>query len=220
LWEKRSQSGWQVSGRKPEAIRDEALAELNEGKWGPSRIELAALGGYYLATTQTLRAARFFGTEEVKDGRDAQTVLERIVSSAHGIHTLYQAVIDGRAMRDEVRKVDEGGTVETPSDGTSAAMDNQWVRQEFGLEELPEPSLTAKKEEAWRQIRTVVSDLDARMTALAGLRDGDNPTPFVELEGLARGEVDEVRFVLNRTSETLLRYGVIGQTASNGGGQQ
>jgi hypothetical protein len=214
LWLKRS--NWQVTGRKPEAIRDDALAELAAATWGPSRLELAALGGYYLATTLTLRAARWFATEEVQDGRDAQTVIERIASTPHGIHTLYQAIIDGRAVRDEVRKIDEAGTVETPGDGTSAAMYNRWLRQTFGFEKPPELSLTAKKEEAWRQIRTVVSDLDARMTALAGLRDGDAPIAFVELEGLPRGEVDEVRTVLNRMSETLLRYGVIGQTASNG----
>src|SRR5262249_44375343 len=83
-------------GMTIEERRDAALRELDGGHPGPHCYRLGAQGAYWLAIQRILREARFFASETVRDSRQPQRLVDELVGTSWGIHTLYQAVVDGR----------------------------------------------------------------------------------------------------------------------------
>lgn len=171
IWE----GAWDLTLRSPEAIRDAALAELDGDDLGPSQIELAVLGGFELAKVRVL--AQYSITKEYTPTSLASPgqILRMMATTRRGVHTLYQAISEGRRGAAKFLKVDEHGQIVYDPNGDPEQMSARWLRDEFRLDTAPEPESETTPEEEYlaRQdhIKSSVHSLGAQMTALAMVKD-------------------------------------------------
>jgi hypothetical protein len=65
-----------------------------------------------------------------RDNRSPGAVLALVMSSEHGIHLLYQAIVDGREGQPP-RRVDDQGNRVPDGTGVVPAIANAWLRDTF-----------------------------------------------------------------------------------------
>ena len=120
--------GLKPSGRTPEKMRDDALAELASDGPGEVCLRLAMQAAFWLAAQRILREARFFATDkDQRDGRTPQRVLNDLMRTPEGIQLFYRALVDGRDQVPIVR-VDKDGTRQKGVSGKVLEADHAWVR--------------------------------------------------------------------------------------------
>ena len=198
-----------------EQLRDQALAEIDDGDPGIASAVLAGEGAYWLAVHRVLREAHFFPDKSQRDGRSPQRVLEALMATRHGILVLYRAVLDGRDGQPPVR-VDADGKREKAVTGQLLPMTQEWLRGTVvpldGRDASDSPSapvdlptrILMKKVSALRSAVGLVEDAHDQ---LRGVQDATG-TPLVDREGIARHTVEELRTRLEAIRDQLFRYGM------------
>lgn len=192
--------------------RDAALKELDAGRPGPHCYRLGAQGAYWLAVQRILREARFFASEPVRDSRQPQRLVDELVSTPWGIHTLYQAVVDGRDGQ-PIARVERDGRRAKAVTGGVLALSPEALRTDVAPPAgpaLPKPArgkaapalptrlLLSRRDD----FRKALEQLENSHDALRRVSDTDG-RPLVEVEGLPsdicsdlRNRLDELRTAL------------------------
>jgi hypothetical protein len=211
LWEFR----WEVTGRSPEDLRDAALAELAAGSPGSSAMELATLGVFWLTAYRSL-------VREVRGGDDnraPQVILGALASSTHGIRTLYQAVVDGRADR-APRSVTAEGKLEPNVSGRSHEINDEWLRRTFPpvttpsssgpSQPAPAPSSSPTQQlQARRErVRNAVEVLEQAVDELDSVL-GVGGQPLIDHDGFPNDLADDLSSRLDAVGRKLARYGYV-----------
>lgn len=218
-------SYWRVSGRSPEALREAALADLRRDGAGANIRELALQGAFYLAMHGALRISG----PHSPDRREPAQLLRDIVAEPHGINLLTQAIIDGRDGVAPRAVRNDGSIIELPA-GDDKSVDDRWLRLTFANTataakesssasgvEAPSPSPVADFLRAREELRRVVAQLDASMTALREPRAATG-RPIVEEQGLAPDFVDDLLRVIGQANKRLGGYSFAFETRHGAGG--
>lgn len=201
------------AGETPEALRDLALDEIEDGgQPGAACARLAVKGGFWLAVHRVLREAHFFAERDQRDGRSPQKILEALVRSPHGIHVLYRAIVDGRDGQPPV-SVDENGKRRQASSGKLIAMSSTWLRQDVvpargrSKPEGPEadPFPTRQLLQRVQRLRNAVDALADEHRQLRAVTDASG-TPLVDQEGISTGTVTQMRDSLDALDRKLVVY--------------
>ncbi|MGN9778579.1 hypothetical protein ACTMS0_22835 [Micromonospora sp. H33] len=199
---------WRVTGRSPRELLTDALTELT-GSAGiatgagdySTRTELAALAQFHLTRSGALRREPFGSGGTNLDKRGPHDILQAMLEDVHGLHLLYQAIVDGRAGR-APRIVDENGQlvhghlddndVLVPDpDGPEVEITDRWLRDDAfprpGLSrpmptppqsETPDMKLARLKSNVERSLEA----LEEQVESLEQHTDDDG-TPLIELQG-------------------------------------
>jgi hypothetical protein len=193
---------WAITGRNPEELRDSALHEIATGsRQGPAALELAALGLFWLTVHGGLgREAFGQAANAEKDNRSPSVVLAAVVGSEHGIHVLYQAVVDGRAGIPP-RRVDESGSLAPDGSGVVPAISNPWLRDTFrpklaGPGPKPNtgpsgPTAVEGLQRAVKSIRWKTAELVQQVADLRNLH-GDGGIALVDEIGIPMQDVQAI----------------------------
>lgn len=173
-----------------------ALSELDAGPAGESCRELAVRGAFWLTRYSALQKS------SRRDTRFADEVLEQMLHSPHGLHVLYQAVVDGRSGT-LPRQVRDDGTIVETADGSSRPVDDQWLRITFPPpvqepedepdDEVPSPEndpVTLLRQRIYG-IRDDVESLERKVAALDDVEvDGSS---LVEERGIPTDTAQEIK---------------------------
>jgi hypothetical protein len=201
-----------IEDATPEQLRDEALAELTSGAAGPAARLLALYGGYWLVKNGSLLSTTGggFGT----DTRGPGGLVEAMMATTHGIHQLYQAVVDGRAGR-EPSVVDAEGLVQRDARGVMTVRDKD-VRMTWPKSAGPAPNPAGAPAEtpvqqlanAKTAIRDAAESVETLVGSLREITDGSN-TPVVVERGLSDAYVVPIVDRLNGVVRVLGHYQMI-----------
>ncbi|MGK5676713.1 hypothetical protein ACSNOB_28235 [Micromonospora sp. URMC 106] len=199
---------WRVTGRSPQELLDDALAELaasagtatGAGDYS-TRTELAALAQFHLTRSGALRREAFGSGGTTQDKRGPQDILRAMLEDRQGLHLLHQAIVDGRAGRapgvvDENGhpvhgRVDDHGVLLSDPDGAGAEITDRWLRDEAfprpGLSRpMPAPPVSETPEMKLARLKTAVlrslETLEEQVESLEQHTDEDD-TPLIELQG-------------------------------------
>lgn len=211
---------WSATGRSPEELRDGAMREVAAGRTGRSAIELAAAGSFYLAVHGALGRESFGQSRNgERDHRSPSAVLNAVMSSPHGVHVLYQAIIDGRS-GEPPKQVDASGTAAPDGTGQIPAMTNAWLRETFRArtsQSKPRPrpsgdSATAAEhlQQAVRSVKWRMSELAQQVSALRQIV-GEGGLPLVDEVGVPQADVQAISDEWNRIAPQLYTWGGIHQ---------
>ena len=122
------QDAWSVRpDRTPEGLRDGALVELANGGPGPDARELLGRAVFWMTRFNTVIKSTRGGDP---DRREMVGVLRVMLTSPHGVHQLYQAVMDG-SVGLAPRQVRPDGSLVVRPDGTHIAADDSWIRATY-----------------------------------------------------------------------------------------
>jgi hypothetical protein len=213
-----------ATGKTPEQLRDEALAELKDGGPGKACLRIMAQGAYWLGVQRVLREARFFDTDkDLRDGRSPQRVLNDLMRTSHGIQVLYRALVDGRDLMTIVR-VDKDGTRQKNLSGKVLEADHKWLRgnvapqqvgpvvtpagvgagESDGGPPLPDRQLLTRLGE----LKRAVDHLEDAHTQLHNVKDASGKI-LVDHDGIAQDTVDDLRDRLETLRTQLAMYGMV-----------
>lgn len=210
-----------VTERSPEILRDEAIdaLETNPGELSPAALELGMLGAISLVVTGTIKRETTQSPNKVSGAE----LLRWLMTHEQGIHQLYQAVIDGRAGRKDIRYVNSAGAfVEAATEGEQILTD-ETVRTKFnegqagaqgGGPEFPKAAATPRQvlEHQLRDLHGRLYDFRVRVTELEQImQDGKK---LVDIEGIPHGTAQEAGQVLDDLRLQLLSWGRINKRLS------
>jgi hypothetical protein len=213
---------WKNTMRTAEQLRDAALAELaRDSAPGPACRELAVKSAGHLAAHGWLKRESRDQPSGFRDQRTADTVLDLMHHSPHGVRALAEALAAGRRGA-EARAVREDGEVVERAAGDVHPMTNQWLRQKFAdadasdspASRSPLPAATGAttpREHVRAGIRSVgarIGDLERALDEAQRVTDTDGQ-PFLACHGWSSGEIEPLAGRLQRIAATLSRYGVI-----------
>jgi hypothetical protein len=192
-----------------EERRDAALKELEGGHPGAHCYRLGAQGAFWMAVQRILREARFFASETVRDSRQPQRVVDELVRTEWGVHTLYQAVVDGRDGQ-PIARVEKDGRRAKAVTGGVLTLSHEGLRTDVAppagpadtrtpssnaVPALPTRMLLARRDE----FRKALDRLEDAHAQLRDVSDTDGG-PLVEVEGLPpdistdmRNRLDDIR---------------------------
>ncbi|MGW1447617.1 hypothetical protein ACWCO3_04910 [Micromonospora sp. NPDC002411] len=199
---------WRVTGRSPQELLDDALAELTVSAGIPTgtgnystRTELAALAQFHLTRSGALRREAFGSGGTTQDKRGPQDILRAMLEDQQGLHLLHQAIVDGRAGRAPGvvdgkgrpvhGRVDDHGVLLPDQNGAEAEITDRWLRDEAfprpGLSRpMPAPPVSESPEMKLARLKTSVlralEALEYQVESLEQHTDEDD-TPFIELQG-------------------------------------
>jgi hypothetical protein len=186
---------WQATYRTTEEVVADALRELDRGvETGPASLELAARATYPLVVSRQLFPDRGTSNNDQVDRRQPGKVIERMRTSAWGIHQLGRAVQDhGSGTR--IRAVTATGepiALEN-GDGEQLVTDN-WLRQTFpppGRPVAPAAPDTAHERymEAQAKMGDAMDAVDRAVRRLVGV-EGIDGRPLIETEGVEPGHAN------------------------------
>jgi hypothetical protein len=217
VWEKKLKP----SGRDPADLLKLALKELKTGKGGPATAELGALGAFWLTAHRVLREARFFASEQIRDGRAPSNVVSALMDSEWGLRYLARAVTDGRD-GDVIWHVDKNGkrvksatgefmkatnellrgSVVPPDDGGEGSAGNG--DEDGGMDggpPLPERVLLTRR----NLLEGAVTTVEQRHQELREVLGGDGK-PLVDSIGISAEVSDELRDRLEAIRTKLALY--------------
>lgn len=207
------------SGKSPEDLRDEALSELKNGGPHTACLQLAAQGAYWLAVQRILREARFFDTDSsARDGRTPQRVLDDLMKTPKGIHSLHRAIVDGR-LGVPIVQVDDNGTRVKGVNGKILPADHGWLRGTAappqpvsdagngdgdgnGTGPLPDRILLTRISE----FRRAIDDVEDKHKAIREVMDVAGKR-LVDEDGIAVDVTNDLRQRLDDIRDSLLMYG-------------
>jgi hypothetical protein len=202
-------------GMSIEERRDAALKEVESGGPGPQCYRLAVQGAYWLAVQRVLREARFFASEAVRDSRQPQRVLDDLVQTTRGIHTLYQAVVDGRDSQPLAQVDTEGRRIKAITGGV-LTMSHESLRGEVAPPATGTPPDTAATPDVPAlPTRLLLTRRDEFRRALERLEDAyqqlisvqeSGGRPLVEIEGIPPELADDMRARLDDLRTALALY--------------
>jgi hypothetical protein len=217
FWER----SWGITKRTPEELRDAALAEVRSGHAHPGRstLELAALGVYWLCVHGGLGRESYgqSGNAE-RDNRSPSAVLAQVMSCEHGIHVLYQAIVDGRDGQPP-RRVDEQGNRVPDGTGVVPAVTNAWLRETFRVSKVVtkpgstptwRPTPAEQLQRSVQRIRWKADELVQQVDVLSTIH-GEGGIPLVNEVGIPMQDVMAITEALNLAVPQLYRYGGIHQ---------
>jgi hypothetical protein len=197
LWD----ASWVNTRRAPAALREAAIAELEEhGTIGPAGRELAAKSLGYLAAQGWLKretTGRMEGFE--RDQRAPNIVLERLLGSRHGVLVLAEVLEAGRRGI-AARALDAAGDPIEQVSGEPRPLDNEWLRAAFADSPEPEdaaeplPVAQTPREVAAAKIAKVgalADELTAALKAADSVRD-DRGEQLLLRTGWSRMELDPI----------------------------
>ena len=153
--------GWSEPVPDVEALRDQALSELEAGSagFGPAQATLLVLGGFTLIRRDIVNNLQH---AKGADRRFSHDVILELARSRQGIHQLARTVLDERSGI-APRSVDaDGALVRSAGTGLPVALDNAIVRTVIA----PQPITTDPVSEAPKAEDTPRSQLDKRRTAV------------------------------------------------------
>lgn len=221
------------SGKAPEELLSEALEELKTGSGGPATAELGALGGFWLTARRLLREARFFLSENVRDGRLPSTVLSSLMDSEWGLRVLARSVADGRD-GDVIWQVNADGNRVKGVTGEFLHATHDWIRgtvvpppdagdkddasQQDKVVPVPERVLLDRR----KRLEAAVQTVEQRHEDLRDVNGGDGE-PLVDKRGLPPEITDDLRERLEAIRTRLVLYGTTWSTVSasaNGAGAE
>lgn len=186
---------WQATYRTTQEVVADALRELNRGiQTRPASIELAARAAYPLVVSRQLFPDRGTSNNDQVDRRQPGKVIERMRTSAWGIHQLGRALQD-HASGQRIRAVEPTGepiALEN-GDGDQLVSDN-WLRQTFpppGRPVAPAAPDTAHERymEALAKMGEAMDGVDRAVRRLVGV-EGVDGRPLIESEGVEPGHSD------------------------------
>ncbi|MFI6262162.1 hypothetical protein [Micromonospora sp. NPDC051006] len=207
LWPALREDGWRRTTNDPDLLLTEALRELasTDGSMsGPSGVELAVRGGYYLAIHRRLRRE----VSTFNDKRAPYAVLQRMTESEHGLRTLHAAVVEGRADRVPVQVDGEGSPIRS-SDGSVLLADNRWLRLTFSPadevgpvfgEDVDTPETTFARER--RRVSGLVDSLESTIRVVAEI-PGRTTRKLVREQGWPSGHAEDLANRLMKISGDL-----------------
>jgi hypothetical protein len=212
---------WSITNRTPEELRDAALREVHSGHPGRSALELTALGVFWLGVYGGLGRESYGQSGNTEpDNRSPNAVLALVMSREHGIHVLYQAIVDGRADQPP-RRVDEQGNLAPDGTGMVPAVTNAWLRETFRVKPATtkpgsnpnwgRPTPAEQLQRSVQSIRWKASDLAQQVAALRDIH-GDGGVPLVDEVGIPMRDVRAITEEFNiAVAEPLWGYGGIHQ---------
>lgn len=202
---------WAPTDRTPLELRDAALLELEAGRFGPARTELAVKGAFELARAKVLTQYSLRKGVEVTNLASPSAILRTMTSSKWGIDVLYQAMTDGRNGAARFTRVIESGEPDTSS-GRVHDMTADWLRDSFDPAASPPaiPGGTASTPEtayAERQdhIRAMISSLTSSFETLRELQS-DSGRRLVDVLGWRAEDARGLITSLERLRDELNRY--------------
>jgi len=186
---------WHATYRGTDEVVADALRELDRGiESGPASLELAARAAYPLVVTRQLFPDRGTKDNLQVDRRQPGKVIERMRTSAWGVHQLGQALTD-HANGDRIRAVTgTGAPIELEDgDGTQLVTDN-WLRQTFpppGRPVAPAAPDTAHERymEALAKVGDAMDAVDRAVRRLVAV-EGVDGRPLIQTEGVDPGDAD------------------------------
>lgn len=218
---------WRSTYRTTEDVVAEALNELDRGvETGPASLELAARAAYPLVVTRHLFPDRGTKDNVQVDRRQPGKVIERMRTSAWGVHQLGQALrdhADGRPVR-AVAPTGEPIALEN-GDGDQLVTDN-WLRQTFpppGRPVAPAAPDTAHERymDALARMGDAMDAVDRAVRRLVSV-EGVDGRPLIETEGVEPGHanawMDDLMELIQRIpvwrATHAARHGTVAGTAA------
>ncbi|MFC7595913.1 hypothetical protein ACFQU3_11380 [Terrabacter sp. GCM10028922] len=199
---------WSATRAEIEELRDAALEEAEVGAFGNACAELAVRGAFWLTRYSALqRSSR-------TDTRFADELLEDVATQVHGIHLLYQAVVDGRSGT-HPRQVREDGSVVSTVSGSQPAITDQWLRESFPRT-AEEERVGGGEDTEWtprdvlrHRIYGVRADAESLANKLASLREitetGESDGQVVvDVDGIPKDIADEMSDNLDKARTRVL----------------
>ena len=186
---------WQATYRTTDEVVTDALRELDLGvETGPASLELTARGAYPLVVARQLFPDRGTKDNVQVDRRQPGKVIERMRTSAWGVHQLGQALKD-HAAGNHVRAVASTGEVIVleNGDGDQLVTDN-WLRQTFpppGRPVAPAAPDTAHERymDALAKVGDVMNAVDRAVRRLVAV-EGVDGRPLIQTEGVDPADAD------------------------------
>jgi hypothetical protein len=203
------QDSWSVRpDRTPDGLRDGALVELANGGPGPDALELLGRAVFWMTRFNTIiKSTR--GGDPYR--REMVGVLRVMLASPHGVHQLYQAVVDG-SVGLAPRQVRPDGSLVVRPDGTHTAADDTWIRATYretpvakdggtGPALTPEADLNQRRE----QFRSL---MDQVKEELAGLEKPQSPRggPLIREVGISPIVSDQITKVCGEVQGAMVHW--------------
>jgi hypothetical protein len=212
---------WSLTRRSPEQIRDAALSELGqEGGLGSNQIELAVLGSFELTRVRVLTQYSLTKGNRDENLSSPAAILRLMATTPLGIHTLYQALAEGRRGATKFLRVSEDGRIAYTSEGETEQMTARWLRQTFRPDatgpaptpptETPETEYRARQE----QIAATVHSVRAQLTALSLVKD-ETGAELVRTRGWRPEHAAPLVRELNATMQRIQQYIAAYRIANN-----
>lgn len=203
---------WKVTGRDPDELLQAALKELKSVQVGPACVELAFYATFWLTKYRGLQ--RVVDRDNPDDTREPADLLRELMSTAHGVKVLAQAVRDGRSEM-APRAVRRDGKLQNKADGTPVYVTSTWVRKQFPRgakaaassprgDEAPEARLLL-------EVKAIRQSLDDAAEAVKGLTriKSDDGRALVRSNGVAIDIVNAMSEKLDEIRRTISEYGAV-----------
>ncbi|MFJ1937953.1 hypothetical protein ACIOGZ_35510 [Kitasatospora sp. NPDC088160] len=191
---------WDATFRETGELRAAALVEVQKGEPGVASRELAARSAYPLVVNGQLVGDRGTRSNDQPDRRHPGEVIDRMRSSAHGVHQLTQTLYDFSAGR-KTRKVDDLGQVVRNADGRDILVSDSDLRRTFPPAGAG-PSLAPAPENPAELLGNALNGLATAVQALATAVkkveavQSDDGTRVIDSLGADKGDCEAWRNIL------------------------
>ncbi|UQN06504.1 hypothetical protein [Deinococcus sp. QL22] len=209
-------SEFKVTKRSPETLRDEAIEALktNPENLSTAALELGLLGVYWLVVLTGIKRETTQSPNKVSGAELAKWLMSR----KQGIYQLYQAVIDGRTGRKNVRYVDPDGNFVLAANEAEQMVSDTLIREKYnetqGVSESGGLATPISQSTPRQILQNQLSDLNRKLYDLKVRvaeieKVNQDGKKLVDAEGIPYGAAEEAGRVLDELRLQLLTWGRI-----------